>query len=234
MITLTDRRVHCQAGPANRVEAPMKTERIPVIDIGPYFGGDTKSKRAVAQAVGDACATIGFLVVANHGISRQLIDKAFAGGRKFFDQPYAVKAQYKPTDEVAPRGYHAIATRSLAKTLGVDTPPDLREQFFIGPLRDDAARYQSIAGAATFYAPNIWPDHPPEYRPVFTELYRRMERLAADLMRIFALALDQPEDYFDDKIDHHFNTCPLNNYPAPQGDRCPGRSVRASTRILAA
>lgn len=204
----------------------MQTERIPVIDIGPYFGGDSKAKREVARAVGYACESIGFLVIANHGLARELFDRAFAAGRVFFDQPDEVKARFKPADGVAPRGYHAVGTRSLAKTLGIETPPDLREQFFIGPLRDDVGRFEEVPGAARFYAPNIWPDHPPEYRPVFTELYQQMERLAADLMRIFALALDQPEDFFDDKIDHHFNTCPLNHYPAPKGDPLPGQ-VRA-------
>ncbi|MCG8545842.1 MAG: 2-oxoglutarate and iron-dependent oxygenase domain-containing protein, partial [Alphaproteobacteria bacterium] len=114
----------------------MTPQRIPVIDIGPYFGGDARAKRAVAQHIGDACESIGFLVIANHSVARDLIDRAFAAGRQFFDQPAEVKARFKPSDGVIPRGYHALGTRNLAKTLGIETPPDLREQFFIGPLRD--------------------------------------------------------------------------------------------------
>ena len=64
-----------------------------------------------------------------------------------------------------------------------------------------------------FYAENIWPERPAGFRPVFGDYYPAMEDLAARLMRIFAVALDLPERYFDDKIDHHFNTCPTNHYP---------------------
>ena len=50
------------------------------------------------------------------------------------------------------RGYHALLTKNLAKTLGYDNPPDLREQFYIGPLVSRAAEFAHIAGAAELYA----------------------------------------------------------------------------------
>lgn len=200
---------------------------IPVIDLAPYRSGDDAAKKRVADQVGWACENIGFLVIENHGVSQELIDRAFSVSRRFFDLPMEQKERLKPADGVAPRGYHAFATRNLARTLGQVTPPDLREQFFIGPLARPAARFldgpAGVPGAAVFYSDNIWPDDPATYRAVFTEFYDRMEGLAGRLMRIFATALALPEDYFEDKIDDHFNTCPSNNYPVVEDDPLPGQ-----------
>jgi isopenicillin N synthase-like dioxygenase len=41
-----------------------------------------------------------------------------------------------------------------------------------------------------------------------------MERLAAEIMRLFALALDLPENWFDDKVDEHMTNLTANYYPA--------------------
>ena len=45
-------------------------------------------------------------------------------------------------------------------------------------------------------------------------LYRAFEDLAADLLRIFALALDMPEDQFASWIDRHFSIMSCHHYPA--------------------
>ena len=196
---------------------------IPVIDLGPYWSGDAVARQTVADKVGWACENIGFLVISNHGIPQDLIDRTFAVSRDFFDLPLTEKERFKPADGVAPRGYHAIATRNLAKTLGQITPPDLREQFFVGPLTPTTTKTAQVPGAAVFYSDNIWPENPATYRNVLTEFYTVMEGLAARLMRIFATALALPETFFDDKIDSHFNTCPSNHYPVVNGDPLPGQ-----------
>jgi isopenicillin N synthase-like dioxygenase len=50
-----------------------------------------------------------------------------------------------------------------------------------------------------------------------------MSDLARMLMRLFALALDQPETFFDDKIDKHISRLRVRNYPAPQEPPQPGQ-----------
>lgn len=192
---------------------------IPVVDIGPYPDGPPAARRAVVEAVREACEGLGFLVVRGHGIPADLFDRAFAVSRDFFDRPVEEKERSRPVGEVAPRGYAAMATKGLAATLGTDAPKDLREQFMLGTLAPMPASVAAYPHAAGCYAPNVWPEEPAAYRPVFTELYRAMEGLAGRLMRIFALALDLPEAYFDDRIDHHFSVLGSNHYPPP--DRLP-------------
>ncbi len=194
---------------------------LPVIDLAPYFAGGTADKRSVARAVGLACEEIGFLVIAGHGVADEAIRDGFAVGCEFFDRPLEEKRRYAPADPSVPRGYTGFASKSLARTLGHDAPPDLREQFFIGPLAGEPERFAHIEGAARFYGANVWPERPADYRAAMSRLYGEMEQLAFALMRIFALALELGENFFDDKIDRHFSTLPSNHYPPPPEDRAP-------------
>ncbi len=196
---------------------------VPVIELGPFFDGTPTDRKDVARKVASACETVGFLKISQHGIDQSLIDRAFDTAGRFFDLPEAEKAKSKPPRSASARGYHAILTKNLAKTLGYDNPPDLREQFYIGPLVQRSSEFAHIAGAAELYVENIWPQRPADYQAVFTEYYRAMEQLGQSLMRVFALALDMPENFFDDKIDRHFSTLPANNYPPPLGDPLPNQ-----------
>ena len=173
--------------------------------------------------MGEACERIGFLVITGHGIPDALVHRVFDVSLAFFDLPLVEKLATRSDDPGIPRGYSALASKSLGRTYGLDTPPDLREQFFVGPLEDWAAHFRSFPGAAKVYAPNVWPARPAGFREVFTEYYRAQDRLARELMRIFALALGLPEAWFDDTIDRHFSTCPSNLYPEPAGEPLPGQ-----------
>ncbi|MGZ0190440.1 MAG: isopenicillin N synthase family dioxygenase [Alphaproteobacteria bacterium] len=212
---------------------------VPTIDIGPYFDGDLAARRAVARQIGEACESIGFFSIVGAPVDQVLIDQAFATAAAFYDQSQAVKDRCRPENSAAARGYHKLGTKNLAKTLGYNNPPDLREQFYLGPLDDRSGQCERFPDAAFLYAQNIWPETPVNYQPVFTEYYRTLERLSGNLMRLFALALDQPEPYFDDKIDEHFSTLPANDYPAldyeplPDQVRCGEHSDFGSLTILA-
>jgi isopenicillin N synthase-like dioxygenase len=201
----------------------MSDSPVPVIDIEPYRAGDPAGSKRVAEAVGSACESIGFLVIEGHGVSEALVRRVFDVSLAFFDLPLPEKLALRSDDPGIPRGYSALASKSLARTYGLDTPPDLREQFFVGPLEDWTESFRAFPGAAKVYAPNVWPAHPAGFCEVFTEYYRAQERLARDLMRLFALALGLAESWFDDAIDRHFSTCPTNLYPEPSGEPLPGQ-----------
>jgi len=201
----------------------MTEPAIPVIDIAPYRAGDPAGTKRVAEAVRAACEEIGFLTIEGHGVPDALVRQVFDVSLAFFDLPLAEKLALRSHDAGIPRGYSALASKSLGRTYGLDTPPDLREQFFIGPPDDWGTHYRSFPGAAKVYARNVWPRRPERFRGVFTLYYRALERLAVDLMRIFALALLLPETWFDAAIDRHFSTCPTNLYPEQSGEPLPGQ-----------
>ena len=199
------------------------TERIPAIDIGPFLAGDPAGKADVADAVRRACEEIGFLVISGHGVPRETTEVLFERGFAFYDLPAEIKNRWHPTGDAKQRGYHGMATRGLSATLGKDAPKDLRESVFLGPLDDHSAAYAHIPEARTVYAPNLIPDQPPGVDAALTGMYRAYERLAADLLRIFAVALEMPEDHFAPLIGKHFSVLSAHHYPALTEPPLPGQ-----------
>ena len=188
-------------------------EDVPVIDLAPFLAGDDNAKHAVAREVARVCESTGFLIVSGHGIAEQVLEDAFATSRAFFDQDQAAKDKWHPRGPARQRGYHALATRGLANTLDNSVPPDLRETVFLGPINDHRAHFAPIPNAATAYAENIYPDAPAGFSPALAALYRAYERLSLDLLRIFAVALEMPEETFADKMRRHFSILSAHHYP---------------------
>ncbi len=195
------------------MHADDKAAEIPTIDIAPFLRGDAAAKHVVAGDVAMVCEATGFLIVSGHGIPDRTIDTAFSASRAFFDQDQAEKDRWHPTGPARQRGYHALATRGLANTLDKSVPPDLRETVFLGPIRDHRADYAHLPEASGAYAENIYPDTPAEFSAALRELYAAYERLSLDLLRIFAVALELPEDAFADKMDRHFSILSSHHYP---------------------
>jgi isopenicillin N synthase-like dioxygenase len=198
------------------------TRSIPVVDMAPYLAGSDDGKQAVARAVDAACRATGFLIVTGHGVPAELIDEARAVSMRFFDLPLETKLQYKmPSDRY--RGYLTPGSESLAASYGMEAPPDIKESFSIGPVDVPDDDYHSPANAGAFFAPNLWPAEVPELTEVWSRYYREMERLATDLMRVFALALDLPEHFFDDKVDEHITNMSAIHYPPLTSEPLPGQ-----------
>ncbi len=190
------------------------TLSVPAIDIGPFFTGTVDGKNTVSTAVAEACRDIGFLVIKNHRLAADVLENGFRMSRAFFDLPQAAKDAAHPTGPSKQRGYHGFASRGLANTLGIKAPPDLRESYFLGPVDDYRHSYRHIPEAEPSYWPNTLPSAPAGAADALVALYRGFEDLSADLLRIFALALDMPEDHFADKIDRHFSIMSCHHYPA--------------------
>ena len=202
---------------------------IPAIDIAPFLDGSDKP--SVARRVAEACERIGFVIVSGHGIEPAVIDRAFERSWAFFDRPRAEKDRWHPQGPSRQRGFHGFATRGLAYTLGEETPPDLRETYFLGPVDDHRGHFANPPDAANAYAPNIYPDSPAGAAEALIAIYRAYERLSADLLRIFAVALHQPEDYFAGFIGRHFSILSSHHYPALQELPKPGQ-LRTETGAL--
>jgi isopenicillin N synthase-like dioxygenase len=133
------------------------------------------------------------------------------------------KAKWHPAGPAKQRGYHGMATRGLSATLGKDAPKDLRESLFLGPIDDHAATFAHIPDAVTAYAPNILPDTPAGFDAALVDLYRAFETLSANLLRIFAVAANMPEDHFIPLIQKHFSVMSTHHYPALQEPPLPGQ-----------
>lgn len=183
---------------------------VPVIDISAFLAGLPEGADVVS-AVGRACEEIGFMVITGHGVPADLIARMYDVTERFFDLPTEVKERWaSPTGNVY-RGYAGITSFGNGAAA-----PDLCEGFEIARF-DDVADVLAAGYGEEWTAgfdPNIWPDQPAGMRAVWREYYAAMEMLAARIMRIFAVALDLPATWFDDKFDRHTSYMSANRYPA--------------------
>ena len=200
----------------------MTESAVPVVDIGPFLSGDAAGKEAVARAVDRACRDIGFLIVGGHGVPRPAIDDVLAATWAFFDLDDAEKRRWISPRGDFRRGYLPVGGNALAYTLDRESPPDLIEAFTFGRFDLPDEPYYA-AHRETWFEPNIWPTRPPAFQARLCAYYRAMEALAATLMRIFALALDMPQEFFADKIDRHITAMRLNHYAEAERPPLPGQ-----------
>ncbi|CAN5765706.1 2-oxoglutarate and iron-dependent oxygenase domain-containing protein [soil metagenome] len=191
----------------------MPMTRIPVIDIQPFLVGDPVGKRRIADEMNKACEEIGFFLLTGHGVPQSQIDGTYKSAEAFFAQSIKSKLSIRqPAPEIS-RGYTPLAGESLSASLGKKAPGDLKEMVDMGPVDVPGGDYYRRPQAGQHFHDNLWPTQPESFRPTMESYYRRMNRLANDLMAIFALALDLPEDFFFDKLDRNISALRLICYP---------------------
>ena len=191
----------------------MQLQHVPTIDLAPYFEGTPEGKAQVAKEVDRACKDIGFLVITNHGIPSELVDRVYSLSRKFFNQPMIEKRKVdRPSPDMV-RGYSAIAEESLSYSMEEAAPGDLKESFSIGPTDVPDDEYHRGAAAGPHFAPNVWPETIEGFKEAYSDYFDAMSDLARSLMRIFALSLKLDEHFFDDKIDKEISMLRTLSYP---------------------
>jgi len=180
----------------------------------------------VAKRIGRACEEIGFFIVVNHGIPKDVIDAAWNKTLAFFDLPAEVKTKFTSDDDVKyPYGYSALGGENLARGKRVDGAAedkgagDMKEMMAIGPKDPRSGmserRLPSKADLEGF-------------GEAWEEYYEQANALANRLLSAFALALELPEDFFVSMVDKHISAMRANNYPCQQGMVVPAGSIRAS------
>jgi isopenicillin N synthase-like dioxygenase len=189
---------------------------VPVIDLGRFRSGAALDRDACARDVGEACREFGFLVLVGHGLSSRVTSEAWEVGVEFFRLPIDERMSVAMPTPGYPYGYSPFAGERLAGSLGVATPPDLKETFSIGPVDPPPRPIEAMddPDERAVYAANLWPASLSAMRPAWERFYRANGVLAAELMRLFAAALGLSEAYFDRSVDHHGSAMRMAHYPA--------------------
>jgi isopenicillin N synthase-like dioxygenase len=210
---------------------------IPLLDLSPYYevaaagaSADSAGLRPLLQAIDAALRDIGFMCIRGHRVLPEIVAETQDTAFGFFDLPAAQKETVRALRHRT-RGYTPLGDHSLGYTMAregaVPPPPDTFERYRIGPfdLPDDE---YTRSRRDTVFAPNVWPDDvTPAFRPVMSSYYRLMSGLARDLMRLFALALGLPAEWYDHRIDREMSALAINHYPAAASEPSPGQ-MRAS------
>jgi len=180
----------------------MSEFNLPIVDIAPFLGGDPEAKKRVAREFGDAFENTGFAIITGHGVPLELAETLYKTMTDFFDQPMEKKIVYTPPEQAKGRGYLPIGIESVAKTLSGETPPDLCEALvYAAPHRSESE------------SKNFWPDYPAPLAGLVKEWTGEINALSRHLARLSALALDLPEEFFEDDYSDPSLTLRFVNYP---------------------
>lgn len=184
------------------------TPTIPIIDLEPWYDGGAPGEARVVDAVRAACEATGFFVIAGHRFDEALVARLYDTSRAFFDLPAEAKAACPPVGEVAGGLMHfSQGMEKLASTMGVETPPDVKEALDYGPL----------------YRGGPWPLEPAGLHEVWQEYYDAMDGLCVVLRRILARAAGLTDDHFEPFFENTLSSLRVLDYPEPVTPPLPGQ-----------
>jgi isopenicillin N synthase-like dioxygenase len=184
------------------------------IDLSSFRDGTADDRAAVAAAIDAACRDTGFLVLTGHGVPGAVVERWVDACAAFFDLPKEHKARYVVAEAAANRGYTEPGREALAYTLGDATPPDLFEAITFG--REDAVGPR-FEGMGHHFHPNVWPDEPPGMRDAFLAYEAELRRVADDVLRALAIALDLPVSWLVERNEAGVITTRSINYERAAG-----------------
>jgi isopenicillin N synthase-like dioxygenase len=188
---------------------------IPTIDLSAWRAGDP----AIGPTVDEALQKAGFLLAAGHGVDDALRAEVRAAARRFFALPTEVKQEYAV--RIGGRGWLAPGVEANGNVEGVETPPDLKESFAIGPETPTG----DADVDAVWFPPNVWPAEVPELRDAVGRYVAAMTAVSRELLELCADALALPRDALTSLATNPTWTFNINRYPplTEVGEPAPGQ-----------
>jgi len=183
---------------------------IPVIDLGPYLAGVPGALETAAAELRFALEDVGFFIIVNHGVPRDLIERTFAEARRFHAQPAAAKLALRMNAHN--NGYMAMGRYAVwTSEVNTNDKPDLNEAFFTKRERppDDPL----LRSGRRFAGPNRWPEDLPGFRETVLAYTDAVDALARRVLPVCAVALDLPPGRFDAAFAESQFSFRLSHYP---------------------
>ncbi|KAL3480955.1 2OG-Fe(II) oxygenase superfamily protein [Aspergillus californicus] len=176
-------------------------DEIPVIDLTP-IDGDFLARAQLAEKIKTAAESTGFFYIKNHGIPEELIQRALHQAQAFFGQTVDEKEKVSHAKAKKNDGYHGLGTTQINDK----ESRDQKETFSVryNPANDPTAPDDGTNSDDAKDQEFLWTgtNHLPGFRETTLEFYRTRLTLARKIIRLFALALNLPEDYFDSVTTH--------------------------------
>ena len=191
---------------------------IPRLDLNDYIKGTPEQKRRFSDDIGKAYNETGFVTIANHGMTPELMEDLYAEVKKFFTLPDDQKLKYEKPELAGQRGY-----TSKGKEKAKDSKtPDLKEFWQSGQVVEDGDPVKDE------YPDNVIVEELPRFNEVTREVYKRLEYAGKHLLRAISVYLELPENYFDDKVNNGNSILrAIHYFPIEDPDALPGDAVRA-------
>ncbi|MGZ3254716.1 MAG: isopenicillin N synthase family dioxygenase [Burkholderiaceae bacterium] len=178
---------------------------LPIIDISGMYSHDLEVRKKAAEELGRAARQSGFFYISGHRISKALREDLISRAKLFFALPTSEKMRYYIGNAPAHRGYvpegeEVFAAGKKDKKEAFDTGLDL-------PSDDEA-----VLTGAPMHGSNVWPEVD-GFRDGIANYYAAAMELGRTLFRAFSLALDLPENHFDQYLTKPPSQLRLIHYP---------------------
>ena len=188
----------------------MRTEAIPVLDLGPYLAGEEGAIDRTVAELRKVLTEIGFYFIVNHGVSQAQVRDIFHQAARFHAQPLEKKMDVRIDKHNV--GYLPMRGDTLrTSTVQTVTKPNLNEALFVA--RDLAPDHPDVLADRRFRSANRWPLDLPGFRQSVVAYCAAMERLVHRLMPLYARALDLPARYFDGPFAEPQYKLRMTHYP---------------------
>lgn len=177
---------------------------VPTLSLGDFTGSDPSRRDAFCTQLYAGLTRYGFIILVDHGVSSELLARAYALSERFFALPEAQKRVHAR----GPRGY----TPFRAETALGHAAADLKEFWQIGPERLPRASRDPTE------PPNVWPDAPTGFRDTFLALYQRLQQTGSLLLEALEPGLAVPRGFFAKMVAQGNSVLRLIHYPpVPEG-----------------
>ncbi|KAJ0987671.1 hypothetical protein J5N97_006027 [Dioscorea zingiberensis] len=190
---------------------PEMTKSIPVIDVGGLANEKYTYSEETMRAISNACEEWGFFQLVNHGVSKDVMEKAREVWREFFHLPMEEKEVYSNS----PTNYEGYGSR-----VGVekDATLDWSDYFFLHLLPENQRNY------------NEWPNLPTSLRKMTEKYGNEVVKLCMFLMEMLSMSLGLDKGYIREAFGGDDNGACLRVcfYPkCPQPDLTLGLSAHS-------
>lgn len=183
----------------------MSNPQIPAISAQALTDALHEDHALTLEKVAKAVDDIGFITVSDTGISAADVQTLLTTYREFF----LSSLENKSAVDMALTGSNRGWGDAGAEQVDPDANPDYKQVFDCGPELDpDDPLRQHV-----YYAANLWPQEPADFREVVTTYYRRATAIALTLLSAVAKSIGKPENYFNDKFDKPMALLRGNYYP---------------------
>lgn len=188
----------------------MNKKQILSVDAKILFDPQHTDFQSVLADVRRSATEVGFMTVRNTDISREQVENLLSVYRDFFLLPDSVKATVDMAKTNSNRGWG----RSGAEQVSSIANPDYKQVFDCGPELDA----NDPLSKETYYAPNLWPEQPQQFRECVSRYYTQACRVSLNLLSAIALSLDKSADYFSNAFDKPMALLRGNYYPVRPAD----------------
>lgn len=190
--------------------------KVPELSLLSFVNGSSTERAKFVDELFVGLKDYGFIILEDHTVDSKVIKDAYRVVEEFYQLSQEEKFKYDSGDS-GQRGYTAFGVEHAKN----NPYPDLKEFWHVGRPLPTGHHFEK------YYPPNIWPSEIKGFKESLSFLYAELDKTSVHLLDALGIALDVPESYFRNMIDHGNSILRSIHYP-PISPDAPKNSVRAA------